>query len=130
MLIDTNALIWYALQPDQLSRRAAKVIREKNNFYSHVSLWEMAIKSGLGKLQLRGPNGQRASAKQFLLQMVRDLQLSAVPLEFDDLADVEDLPQHHKDPFDRLLVVQARRCNLAIVSPDQYFDAYGVRRVW
>ncbi len=130
MLIDTNALIWYGLQPGQLSRRAAKVMRQKNNSYSYVSLWEMAIKSSLGKLQLLGPNGQRTSAKQFLLHMVRELQLSAVPLEFDDLADVEDLPQHHRDPFDRLLVVQARRRNLPIVSADECFDLYGAQRVW
>jgi PIN domain nuclease of toxin-antitoxin system len=62
--------------------------------------------------------------------MIRELQLSALPLEFDDLADVEDLPQHHKDRFDRLLVVQARRCNLPIISSDECFDAYGVHRVW
>ena len=130
MLIDTSALLWYGLEPDRLSKRAAKVIRDKNNFYSHVSLWEMAIKSGLGKLQLRTPNGQRASARRFLLHMVRELQLSALPLEFDDLADVEDLPQHHGDPFDRLLVVQARRRNLPIISADECFDLYGVQRVW
>lgn len=130
MLIDTNALIWYGLEPNRLSKRAARLIRDRNNFYSHVSLWEMAIKSGLGKLHLLGPNARRATAKQFLLHMVRELQLSALPLEFDDLAEVEDLPQHHRDPFDRLLVVQARRCKLSIVSPDDCFDTYGVQRVW
>lgn len=130
MLIDTNALIWYGLEPDRLSKRAAKLIHDRNNFYSYVSLWEMAIKSGLGKLHLLGPNGRRATAKQFLLHMVRDLQLSALPLEFDDLAEVEELPPHHRDPFDRLLVVQAKRCKLPIVSPDDCFDSYGVQRVW
>ena len=130
MLIDTNALIWYGLEPNRLSRRAAKLIREKDNFYSHVSLWEMAIKSSLGKLQLRASNGQRSTAKQFMLSMIRELQLSALALEFDDLADVETLPQHHKDPFDRLLVVQASRCNLPIVSADPCFDKYGIRRIW
>lgn len=130
MLIDTNALIWYGLEPERLSKRAAKVIGDKDNFYSQVSLWEMAIKSSLGKLQLHGPNGQRASAKQFVLHIVRELRLSALPLEFEDLADVEDLPYHHRDPFDRLLVVQAKRLDLPIVSPDQSFNAYGVQRVW
>jgi PIN domain nuclease of toxin-antitoxin system len=130
MLIDTNALLWYGLEPDRLSKRAAKVIRDKNNFYSHVSLWEMAIKSSLGKLQLRRPNGQRANAEQFLLHMVRELQLSALPLEFDDLADVENLPHYHRDPFDRLLVAQARHHNLPILSADQSFETYGVLRVW
>jgi len=130
MLIDTNALIWYGLEPDRLSWRAASVIRGKNNSYSHVSLWEMAIKSSLGKLLLRTSSGQRATAKEFLLLMVRELQLSALPIEFDDLSNVEDLPQHHRDPFDRLLVVQAQRCNLPIVSADESFDAYDVQRIW
>jgi PIN domain nuclease of toxin-antitoxin system len=130
MLIDTNALIWYGLGPHRLSKRAAKVIRSGNNSYSHVSLWEMAIKSNLGKLQLRAPNGQSSSAKEFMLHLIRELQLSALPLEFDDLADVEALPQHHRDPFDRLLVVQARRCDLPIVSADTCFEVYGVERVW
>lgn len=130
MLIDTNALLWYALAPEGLSKRATKAMREKNNFYSHVSLWEIAIKSGLGKLQLRNASGQRSSAREFILSMVREVQLFALPLEFDDFADVEQLPQHHKDPFDRLLIVQAKRRNLPIVSADTWFDAYGVERVW
>jgi len=130
MLIDTNALLWYGLDPGRLSKRATGVLREKNNCYSHVSLWEMAIKSSLGKLQLRTAEGQRSSAKQFMLHMVRELRLSALALEFEDLAHIEHLPQHHKDPFDRLLIVQAKRCNLPIISADPCFDEYGVARVW
>ena len=130
MLIDTNALIWYALEPDRLSTPAANAIRKNHNVYSHVSLWEMAIKSSLGKLALRNARGQRATAREFILMLVRELQLSALPLDFDDLADVEHLPQHHKDPFDRLLVVQARRSDLPLVTPDPCFDDYGVTRIW
>ncbi len=130
MLIDTNALLWYSLEPESLGKRATKAMRERNNFYSHVSLWEIAIKSGLGKLQLRNARGQRSSAREFILSMVRELQLLALPLEFDDLADVEQLPHHHRDPFDRLLVVQAKRCNLPIISADSCFEEYGVQRVW
>lgn len=130
MLIDTSALIWYALEPGRLSRRAAQAIRREGNSYSHASLWEMAIKSSLGKLELRGPQGSRIDSGQFMLAVVRELALSALPLEFDDLAAVEALPFHHKDPFDRLLVVQAQRTGLRIISPDRIFDAYGVKRVW
>jgi PIN domain nuclease of toxin-antitoxin system len=130
MLIDTNALIWYGLEPDRLSDRAAQLMREPRNFYSHVSLWEMAIKSGSGKLKLHAGSGQPSDAKQFMLRLIRELQLSALPLEFDDLADVEALPSHHKDPFDRLLVVQAKRRDLPIISADPIFERYGVKRVW
>ena len=130
MLIDTNALLWYALEPARLSKRAVKAIREGSNSYSHVSLWELAIKSSLGKLDLRDPRGQRVSTKQFMLMLIRELSLSALVLDFDDLTGVESLPFHHKDPFDRLLVVQAQRAKIPIVSPDRIFDKYGVKRVW
>jgi PIN domain nuclease of toxin-antitoxin system len=127
-LIDTQALIVYGFS--QLSERADRVIREQGNFYSHVSVWEMAIKSGLGKLALYSADGQRMSAKQFMLRLIGELRLSALPLEFDDMAAVEGLPPHHNDPFDRLLVVQAQRNNLPIVSADPVFERYGVKRVW
>ena len=116
MLIDTNALVWYALAPKQLTKRAAGMIRDTGNYYSHVSVWELAIKSGLGTIQLMNAAGERVSATQFMLSMVRSLELRALPLEFDDLADVEALPQHHRDPFDRLLVVQAKRREFTIIA--------------
>jgi PIN domain nuclease of toxin-antitoxin system len=129
-LIDTNALIWYGRRQGQLSRRAAEHMRKPGNFYSHTSLWEMAIKSSSGKLEVEGPDGSRWSAKQFLLQLAADLDMTTLPLELDDLANVEALPLHHKDPFDRLLVVQARRHRMTIVSADPVFERYGVKRVW
>lgn len=130
MLIDTNALLWYALDPARLSKRAAGAIREQGNCYSHVSVWEMAIKSSLGKLRLTNQQGQPSDAKQFMLHLVRHLRLYSVPIEFDDVASVEQLPLHHKDPFDRLLVAQARRNHLPIISADPVFERYGVKRIW
>ena len=129
-LIDTNALIWYGRRGHQLTERAAEQMRKSGNFFSHASLWEMAIKSGNRKLQMAAPDGSRWSAKQFLLQLAADLEMIALPLEFDDLAAVEGLPPRHKDPFDRLLVVQAQRNNLPIVSADPIFERYGIKRVW
>jgi len=129
MLIDTSALIFYALSPKKMTKRAVGVIQEVGNYYSHVSVWELAIKSGLGKIRLSAA-GKQVNAKQFILTMVHSLNLRALPVEFDDLADVEALPQHHGDPFDRLLVVQAQRAGLPIVSPDKQFDAYDIKRVW
>ena len=90
----------------------------------------MSIKSGLGKLKLSTADDQPSTVKQFMLRMVRELQLSALPLEFDDLAEVDTLPLHHRDPFDRLLIVQARRHNLAIVSADSIFEQNPVKVVW
>ena len=130
MLLDTNVLIWYGRRQKQLSSRAVKLVREAENFYSHVSVWELAIKSSIGKIELLTASGQRTSARSFLLKVVHDLQLRPLPIEFDDLAEVETLPRHHGDPFDRLLIVQAMRRNLPIISSDEQFDDYGVKRVW
>jgi PIN domain nuclease of toxin-antitoxin system len=130
MLLDTNVLIWYGRRQKQLSSRAVKLVREAENFYSHVSVWELAIKSSIGKIELLTASGQRTSARSFLLKVVHDLQLRPLPIEFDDLAEVETLPRHHGDPFDRLLIVQAMRRNLPIISSDEQFDDYPVKRVW
>ena len=65
-----------------------------------------------------------------MIEVASQLQLIAVPLEFEDLAEVEFLPLHHKDPFDRLLIVQAKRRGLAVVSADKILEQYGVKRVW
>ena len=68
------------------------------------------------RLELQNPDGARCSAKQFLLQLAADLEMTALPLEFDDLEDVENLPPHHKDPFDPVLVVQACRHGPTLVG--------------
>ena len=130
MLVDTNALLWYALDPARLSKQATRLIQEQGNSYSHASLWELAIKSSLGKLKLTNQQGQPSDARQFMLNLIRYLCLYALPIEFDDVASVEHLPFHHRDPFDRLLVVQAQRNKLPIISADPVFERYGVRRVW
>jgi PIN domain nuclease of toxin-antitoxin system len=130
MLIDTCALLWYALEPAQLSKRAARVIQEQGNCYSHASLWELAIKSSSGKLKLTNQQGQPSNARQFILSLIKNLSLYQLPIEFDDVAGVEQLPLHHRDPFDRLLVVQAQRNQLPIVSADPVFERYGIERVW
>ena len=65
-----------------------------------------------------------------MLNLVRTLGLNALFIEFDDVAGVERLPFHHRDPFDRLLALQAERNNLPIVSADPVFERYGVKRVW
>ena len=129
MLLDTIVLLWHITGAERLSRPAVRAIEREKCFYSYVSLLELALKNRLNKVQL--PLRQRpVSARDFVLHVADKLQLGAINLEFDDLADVEHLPLHHKDPFDHLLVVQAQRRGLSIVSCDQTFDKYGVKRVW
>jgi len=110
-----------------MSERARQTFLDPNNrlFLSVASVWEIAIKSSTGKLQL----GQPLSA--FL-----DAHLSANGIELLDIRRdhaerVESLPFHHRDPFDRILVAQAVRESIPLLSADATFDAYeGVTRIW
>lgn len=129
MLVDTQVLIWHALAPERVSRRAKQTIEKGGHVYSHASVWELAIKSGSNKIELR-QYGERVTAAQFIVSASTHMRLSLLPLELDDFAEVESLPPHHKDPFDRLLIAQAKNHGLRIISADPMFDEYGVKRVW
>ena len=83
-----------------------------------------------GQLKLTDQQGQQSDAGQFMLHLVRSLGLRVLLIDFGDVAGVEHLPFHHRDPFDRLLVVQTKRNDLPIVSADPIFERYGVKRVW
>lgn len=129
MLVDTQVLIWHAMGPERLSHKAKLAIERGNHVYSYASAWELAIKSGLDKIELR-QFGKRVTAKQFIVSASSNMGLLALPLDLDDFATVESLPPHHKDPFDRLLIAQAKNRGLPIISADPVFDEYGLKRVW
>ena len=129
MLVDTQVLIWYALIPERVSRKAKQALDKAGHVYSHASVWELAIKSGANKIELL-QYGRRLTAKQFIVSASSHMALSPLPLELDDFAAVESLPPHHKDPFDRLLIAQAKRHSLPIISADAVFDEYAVKRIW
>lgn len=129
MLVDTQVLIWHALLPERVSRKAKQAIEKGDHVYSYASVWELAAKSGSNKIELQ-QYGERVTARQFIVSASSHMRLSLLPLELDDFTALESLPPHHKDPFDRLLVVQARDRGLRIISADPMFDLYGVKRVW
>jgi PIN domain nuclease of toxin-antitoxin system len=93
-------------------------------YVSAASVWEIAIKASLGRLELP------EDLESFLLEAMEAEALLPLPVTLAHAAMVRGLPWHHKDPFDRLLVAQALREGLALVSQDRLLDAYGVRRVW
>jgi PIN domain nuclease of toxin-antitoxin system len=129
MLLDTHVLIWYAVGDPRLSQLARQVIHRSGNHYSLASIWEAAIKSSLGKLDLLR-DGSRVKAGVFFGQVISRLQLKSLAITFEDAAEVETLPSYHSDTFDRLLVAQTMRRGLELVSADQIFDKYGVKRIW
>ena len=122
-LLDTHAALWMIAESRRLSRRALKLIVESDArlLVSAASLWEVAIKRSLGKLSAPADLARRLAA----LQQVELLPISPLHAEA-----VGELPWHHRDPFDRLLVAQALAERLTIVSSDPQLAQYGVKVVW
>jgi PIN domain nuclease of toxin-antitoxin system len=108
-----------------MSSRARRAIASTENqiLISAASAWELAIKNRSGKLEipelLAGFDNKLMEGGMLML-----------PISVDHAVRAGSLPEHHKDPFDRMLVAQAQAENLAIISNDHIFDRYGVRRVW
>ena len=118
LLLDTCVLLWWLDDPDLLSKEASTAIKEPDNriIVSVVSVWEIAIKEALGKLL--SPDN--------LKEMIADAEFELMPIDYEHAWHVKDLPPHHKDPFDRLLVAQATVENLMLVTRDSYLEAYNV----
>ncbi len=125
-LIDTQALLWIRAEAPQLPGRAKRAFRSEGNeiFLSIASVWEMAIKTSLGKLRIDG------TLDDFVHTAVRDLGLALLAVKLDHVLETGKLPFHHRDPFDRLLIAQALVEDLTVLGNDDRFDAYGVRRLW
>ena len=126
LLLDTHALLWLLAGDRRLSARVADLYRERANevYVSAVSLWEIGIKLSLGKLQLAA-NWSAVIEREMTANGVRPL-----PVELSHCAALQQLPFHHRDPFDRMLLTQAFTENLAIVSCDRGFSAYDVELIW
>ncbi len=124
-LIDTNGWIAFFQNDRKLGEDAANRMESGAPcFISIASIWEASIKVGIGKLKL--PYDLRRD----LPRLIEENGFQVLPIETDDALAVMDLAQHHGDPFDRIMVVQATRRSLRIISSDSVFDTYGVRRFW
>ena len=126
VLLDTNTFLWMLEGSSAVSRVARGLIdsAETDRMLSVASLWEIAIKQGIGKLGLPEPFAET------LLRQVRAHDVRLLPVAAAEALAVAHLPHHHKDPFDRLLVAQCLLEDVPIISADAGLDAYGVRRIW
>lgn len=126
VLVDTHALIWYVDQDHLLPPAAYSAITDPANdvMVSAATVWEVAIKTGTGKLSLSAPY------RQWMTKALTDLGAAMVPVDVEYADRQAGLPFHHRDPFDRLLVAQALVENVPLVSGDAQFDLYGVTRIW
>ncbi|MFN0137439.1 MAG: type II toxin-antitoxin system VapC family toxin [Phycisphaerae bacterium] len=126
LLLDTQSFIFYVDRPDALPSAARAAIEDASNevFLSLVSPWEMQIKSAIGKLQLSKPAAElvRAELDRAAIQLL--------PIALHHIDALSRLPNHHRDPFDRLLIAQAIHEGLTIVSSDQAMAKYAVPVLW
>lgn len=121
-LVDTHALLWWLAADRRLPRRCQERIADPGHevLVSAASAWEVAIKTRLGKLE----------APEDLLDVVEASGMSWISVQPREAYAAGALPMHHRDPFDRLLVAQALAREAQVVSRDDVFDRYGVKRLW
>lgn len=126
LLLDTHALLWFLDDDAALSSAARALIEDPGNekFVSVATCWEIAIKVGLKKIDLGEP------ASTFLPRELSTNGFALLDISLPHATSVETWPQHHRDPFDRLLIAQSLAESFPIVSIDTQFDPYGVTRYW
>ena len=126
LLVDSHTLIWAVDDPARLSSAASAALQDPANelLLSAATVWEIAIKVGLNKLNLTLP------FRQWMNQAIADLGLALLPITVEYAAVQSGLPDHHRDPFDRLIIAQALTEAVPVVSADPGLDTYGVTRLW
>jgi PIN domain nuclease of toxin-antitoxin system len=122
LLVDTHVLLWWLTDDPALSPPARDAIADPVNepFVSAASVWEIAIKRSLGKL----------TAPDDLPDRIEDEGFAWLPISANHAWQVRELPPHHRDPFDRMLVAQALIERLALITSDPHFGPYGVQVRW
>jgi len=119
-LLDTHCWLWLQTDPDRFSGEVLGLLEHPANdlFFSAASSWEIAIKYALGKLSLPEPPGRYVPTR------MRASGTRGLPVEHAHAARVAELPPHHRDPFERLLVAQAQLEKLTLVTVDPQLEKY------
>lgn len=121
LLVDSHPLLWFVLgNKKRLSTPMRARIEDAESLVSTASLWEVSIKSALGKL----------NAPDDLPERIEDLGFELLPITAEHAWRVRALPHHHGDPFDRLLIAQAQTDSLPIITADPRFADYEVTVIW
>ena len=125
LLLDTHALIWFINGDNTLPDNVINKIKDirTNCFVSIASIWEIAIKLSLGKLELNG-------SLEDISRIMERYQIELLPISFDHIQKLLTLESHHRDPFDRIIISQGQVENLKIVTRDENFIKYNVEIIW
>lgn len=125
-LLDTHTLLWFLSGDKRLSAKARRLIENPNNviLLSIASIWEIAIKVSLGKLQLHKP------FDELFPDELHFNDIKVLDITVESLIKLIAFPLHHRDPFDRLIIAQSVVEECPIIGVDPSFDAYGISRDW
>ncbi len=123
LLLDTSIFLWYITNDKRLSESIGKIIKDKRNnvYLSVISVWECIIKEQIGKLNFPKP------AATYLTYQREQHKILSLPLEESDLNNLNTLPLIHKDPFDRILICQAKNKNFLLVTSDNIIKQYPIK---
>lgn len=126
VLLDTHAFIWWVTNDSQLSDAARAYIADPDNdvFLSTASAWEIVIKVNIGKLILPEP------PESYIPSRLASNQLESLPIQMNHVLQVSALPNHHRDPFDRILIAQSQVEQMPILTADNLIDQYSVNVIW
>jgi PIN domain nuclease of toxin-antitoxin system len=125
-LLDTHVFVWWINDDPRLSTPAREVIASASVdlLFSSASAWEIAVKSALGKLEVRG------DLVRFIPEQLERNQIRVLPVELDHALGVASLPHYHRDPFDRLLVSQCQLESIPLITGDELIRRYHVEVIW
>jgi PIN domain nuclease of toxin-antitoxin system len=126
LLLDSHTVIWFIEGNPQLGPIARSLIEDSGNekWMSLASVWEIAIKLHIGKLSLG------VSLPTYLSTQVAANGIQLLPISLPHILHTLQLPLHHRDPFDRLLIAQSLHESMPLVSADSVIDSYGCSRYW
>lgn len=126
VLVDAHTLLWALLDDRRLSTKAKEILGSDKHelVFSLVSLWEIAIKIKIGKLRAVG------SSVAYIRDEMSSYGMELLPIRYEHILQLEALPPHHSDPFDRLLAAQGVAEGLPILTGDQMFRGYPVKLIW
>ena len=125
-LLDTTVFVWLLKEPEKLNRRALDLLEDERQdvFLSSVTSWELAIKSAIGKLTLP------KKLDELLSEIFQNFSFQPLPITHAHSLAVGELALHHRDPFDRMLIAQARSEKLLLMTADDSFEKYPVEILW
>jgi PIN domain nuclease of toxin-antitoxin system len=125
-LLDTHTLIWFIMGDPNLPVHLRTLIEtlENQRLVSVASLWEIAVKVSLGKLDIG------SSFEQFIPGQLNANRIEILPISVTHLQRIAQLPFHHRDPFDRLIIAQSLVEDIPVLSRDRQFDQYEILRLW